>query len=98
MNRKRFLQFFHSLSFSRVVCTALVAMMAMSLAAQDTRTVTEPSFPAACTVLMANQTAGSLDETNFDTIRLQEALNSCAAGQAVELAAQDANNAFLIQP
>jgi hypothetical protein len=39
-----------------------------------------------------------LDEANFDTARLQQALNSCPAGQAVELAAQAGNNAFLIQP
>jgi hypothetical protein len=49
-------------------------------------------------VLAANQTAGSLDETNFDTARIQGALNSCPAGKAVELQTQDGKNAFLIQP
>jgi hypothetical protein len=102
MNRKRLLQSYRTPSFSRVVhfvvCIVLFALAAMSLIAQDTRTVTEPSFPPACTVLMANQAAGSLDETNFDTVRIQGALNSCAGGQAVELAAQDQSNAFLIQP
>jgi len=68
------------------------------LYAQDSRTVTEPSFPPPCTVLTANQVAGSLDETAFDTPRIQEALNSCPAGQAVELATDGDNNAFLIQP
>jgi len=102
MNRKRLLQSYRTPSFSRVVhfvvCIVLFALAATSLIAQDTRTVTEPSFPPACTVLMANQAAGSLDETNFDTVRIQGALNSCAGGQAVELAAQDQSNAFLIQP
>ena len=44
--------------------------------AQDSRNVTEPSFPPSCTVLMANQMAGSLNETSFDTARIQSALNS----------------------
>jgi hypothetical protein len=101
MNRKR-LQSYRTSSFNRIVhfavCGVLFALAATSLMAQDTRTVTEPSFPPACTVLTANQAAGSLDETNFDTVRVQAALNSCAVGQAVELAAQDHSNAFLIQP
>jgi polygalacturonase len=75
-----------------------LALLTPALWAQDSRTVSEPSFPPACTVLSANQIAGSLDEGNFDTARIQAALNSCAAGQAVELQTQDANNAFLIQP
>jgi hypothetical protein len=72
--------------------------LAPALCGQDSRTVTEPSFPPSCAVLAANQVGGSLDETNFDTVRIQEALNSCPAGQAVELQAQRGNNAFLIQP
>jgi polygalacturonase len=85
-----------------VLTTALAILMTTLLpelmSAQDSRTITEPSFPPACTVLTANQTAGSLDESNFDTARIQAALNSCPAGQAVELQAQAGNNAFLIQP
>jgi polygalacturonase len=76
----------------------LWVVLAPTLWAQDSRTVTEPSFPPACTVLTANQVASSLDEANFDTVRIQNALNSCPAGQAVELQAQGGNNAFLIQP
>jgi hypothetical protein len=76
----------------------LAALAPALLSAQDSRTVTEPSFPPACTLLTANQAVGSLDETNFDTTRIQAALNSCPAGQAVELQAQGGNNAFLIQP
>src|SRR5215471_11779292 len=76
----------------------LAALAPMLLHAQDSRTVTEPSFPPACTALTANQVAGTLDETNFDTSRIQAALNACPAGQAVELQSQGGNNAFLIQP
>lgn len=77
---------------------ALVLLLPAFLAAQDSRTVTEPTFPPTCTALTANQVAGSLDEANFDTSRIQTALNACPAGQAVELQAQSGNNAFLIQP
>ena len=49
----------------------LVIISAASLHAQDSRTVTEPSFPPACAVLRAHQVAGSLDETEFDTSRIQ---------------------------
>jgi polygalacturonase len=76
----------------------LAALVPVVLLAQDSRTVTEPSFPPPCTVLSAHQAAGSLDETNFDTGRIQAALNSCPGGQAVELQAQGGNNAFLTQP
>jgi polygalacturonase len=89
--------FFKHLSTITARSLLLVAL-APALWSQDSRTVTEPSFPPACAVLTANQVAGSLDEANFDTSRIQQALNSCAAGEAVELTAQGGNNAFLIQP
>lgn len=76
----------------------LVILPASLVHAQDSRTVTEPSFPPACSVLTANQIAGSLNEASFDTARMQTALNGCPAGKAVELAVQGNNNAFLIQP
>lgn len=78
--------------------TLLTIASSSSLSAQDSRTVTEPSFPPACTVLTANQASASLDETSFDTARLQTALNTCTIGQAVELATGSGNDAFLIQP
>jgi polygalacturonase len=82
----------------------LMLLMALSAATshgQDTRTVTEPSFPASCSVLQAQQAITNGEpssETTFDTGRLQAALNGCATGQAVELKPSGANNAFLIQP
>ena len=72
--------------------------------AQDSRTVTEPAFPAACAVLTAQLQSVNGDlpaaaESSFDTTRIQGAINACPAGQAVELAADaGGNNAYLIQP
>jgi len=64
----------------------------------DSRTVTEPTFPPVCTTLLAQQSAGSLNQSLFDTSRLQTAINNCAVGQAVELSPSGSNNAFLTQP
>jgi hypothetical protein len=64
----------------------------------DSRTVTEPTFPPVCTTLLAAQTAGSLNQSSFDTSRLQSAINTCPVGQAVELSPSGSHNAFLTQP
>jgi polygalacturonase len=64
----------------------------------DPRTLTEPTFPPACTVLVAQQASINLDRALFDTAALQAAIDSCPAGQAVELAASSDFDAFLIQP
>jgi len=69
--------------------------------AQDTRTVTQPSFPAAssiCTTLLAQQASGSLNQTLFDTTRIKTAVEHCGNGHAVELSASGSDNAFLTQP
>jgi uncharacterized protein (TIGR03437 family) len=82
------------------ILAALLAPCCLLLG-QDTRTVTEPTFPPACTVLAAQLSIGGGEpssETAFDTARMQSALNACPAGKAVELAASGGNNAFLIQP
>jgi hypothetical protein len=75
----------------------------LGMSAQDTRTVTEPVIPVACSVLAAQQgiTGGEpATETVFDTSRIQAALNAaasdCAAGSSVELTTSGENNAFLI--
>jgi len=64
----------------------------------DTRNVTEPTFPPVCTQLLAQQSASSLNQSLFDTTRLQNAINACPAGQAVQLSASGTNNAFLTKP
>jgi polygalacturonase len=50
---------------------------------QDLRKVSEPVIPQSCTVLTAARP--SIDEDKPDTARIQEALDKCPAGQAVEL-------------
>ena len=80
---------------------------ATAVATGDTRTVTEPSFPAVCTQLVASiadvngDIPSSVDTTNTnpDGARIQAALNACTTGQAVELSAGNAGaDAFLSGP
>lgn len=71
--------------------------------AQDTRNVQEPVIPAVCQILKANLTAsgGALaaaDEGKLDTARIQQALDRCAKGEAVELSSDGVKNAFLSGP
>ncbi len=86
----------------RLLVVMVVGGWALTAHAQDTRTVTEPKIPAACTVLKA-QLVGTkgidaADEEKLDTARLQKALDGCGRGKAVELAADGAHNAFLSGP
>jgi len=74
-----------------------------SLMAQDTRHVTEPVVPPACTVLSAQlvSTGDNLreaDEQKLDSPRIQKALDHCGQGKAVVLQADGAKNAFLSGP
>ncbi|MGC2817849.1 MAG: glycosyl hydrolase family 28 protein [Candidatus Acidiferrum sp.] len=73
--------------------------------AQDRRNVMQPKIPPACVSLMAgltavanNSTLAEADEQNPDTARIQQALDVCPAGRAVELKAGSAHNAFLSGP
>jgi len=80
-----------------LVCSVL------SLRAQDTRHVTEPRVPPACTVLQAQLSApGGLladaDERRPDTARIQGAIDHCAPGHAVELKPSGGNHIFLAGP
>jgi polygalacturonase len=81
---------------------ALLAF-ALPLAAQDTRTVTEPVIPPACTTLDAQikrvgTTLAPADEAKLDTERIQKAMDSCGKGKAVELRGGAAGDAFLTGP
>jgi polygalacturonase len=85
---------------------------AASLVAQDARTVKEPVLPPACITLKAalttaSATSGDIETRAFkagagqqglDTARLQQALDHCDKGKAVELVADGANAAFLTGP
>jgi polygalacturonase len=71
--------------------------------AQDRRHVVEPHIPRPCVVLKASLAAvdGVLPadaEENLDTARLQQALDNCAAGKAVELKANGSRQIFLSGP
>ncbi|MFP5209431.1 MAG: pectinesterase family protein [Acidobacteriota bacterium] len=77
--------------------------LAITLTAQDTRTVTEPRIPAACVTLKAriasaNGAIAATDERRLDTERIQEAIDHCASGKAVVLGAGGRKNVFLTGP
>jgi polygalacturonase len=81
----------------------LLCLPTLFLAAQDTRTVTEPALPPVCHTLKAQlsrngHSVAAADEAKLDTARVQQALDSCGKGQGVLLQAHDANNAFLSGP
>jgi polygalacturonase len=76
-----------------------IALITTAIAlAQDRRSVTEPSFPAPCVTLEARQREARIDETSLDTVRIQNALDHCAAGRSVVLQPSGTNNAFLAAP
>jgi polygalacturonase len=62
--------------------------------AQDTRTVTEPVLPPACAVLTGDAFA---PERN-DGARIQAAIDACAPGHAVVLAASNGKRSFVSGP
>ena len=97
----------YNFSFTSGTLTITAPAQAAAVATGDTRTVTEPVFPAVCTALNATLTSvnddlpASVDaaNTNPDGARIQAALNACTAGQAVQLSAGAAgSNAFLSGP
>ncbi len=93
--------FFRSLSIAALLLVVPVA--SQQLLAQDTRTVTEPVIPPTCVHLEARlqATAGHLaaaDEHALDTERIQQAIDRCPKGHAVELAPAANANAFLSGP
>lgn len=95
---------------ARATLACAVIAMATGVGAQDTRVVTEPVIPAACVrveakIVAAGEKIAEADETRADTTRIQEAIDKCKPGMAVELAtgvAKDAGakeaNAFLSGP
>jgi len=92
--------------FKVIRAVTLLACCSVSCAAfaQDTRTVTEPRIPPSCTMLTAQlvPTDGALaeaDESKLDTLRIQQAMDQCAAGHSVVLRPGAGRaNAFLSGP
>ena len=83
---------------------AAVSLCGVSAAyAQDMRHVVQPRIPSACVVLRARISAprGVLSpaaERHADTGRIQQAMDHCAAGQAVRLEADGDERVFLTGP
>jgi len=90
----------------RQLATALSAIALFYgpyVAAQDSRTVTEPVLPPICSSLDAQlsvngHSLAQADETKLDTARIQQALDKCGKGKGVILRAREASNAFLSGP
>lgn len=83
----------------------IAAALAAAASAQDTRNVKEPAFPKACVVVTAEiaamdggKTIAEAEEAKLDTARIQKAIDGCAKGQAVDLRAEGAKNAFVSGP
>jgi polygalacturonase len=93
---------------NRILALGLVSVCACAVHAQDTRKVTEPVIPPACTTLDASLTiAGTghsgaalaaADEGKLDTGRIQKAIDDCGKGKGVELRTKGEANAFLSGP
>jgi polygalacturonase len=84
-------------------CAPLLAPFCAPLFAQDTRTVTEPRVPPACTTLDAQLTSSgkslpAADETRLDTDRIQKALDACGTRHSVVLHKSGVHDAFLSGP
>ena len=86
------------------VAVALLTLC-VGLQGQDTRVVREPRIPPVCKILKAHLTRiggadgiAFADEFRADTQRIQNSINQCAAGQAVELAPDGKHGAFLTAP
>ena len=88
---------------SRSIFRFLPPVMALAaipaLRAQDTRNVTEPRFPQACVVLTARISAdkgvlSDAGERTPDTARIQDAIDHCEQGKAVELKPSGPRNIF----
>lgn len=85
--------------FIALIATAVVPAIvsAQTLATGDSRSVSQPSYPAVCQTLTAQFSSSqrSSPPSSDDTSRIQSALNSCAGtGKSVVLAASGSNNAF----
>jgi polygalacturonase len=77
------------------LATALAALALPAFVhAQDTRTVTEPVMPSACAVLTGDVFAAERD----DGPRIQAAIDACAPGHAVVLAASNGRRSFVSGP
>ena len=86
------------IAFTAATLLAFAATaIGQTLATGDSRSVSQPGYPAVCETLTAQFSTSqrSSPPSSDDTSRLQSALNSCAGtGKSVVLAASGSNNAF----
>ena len=82
------------------ISVILLLVLCAFAQAQDTRHVTEPKIPQVCKTLTAQLAApiAEADETKLDTVRIQQAIDACEPGRALELRAQRTQDAFLAGP
>jgi polygalacturonase len=78
----------------QLACAAALAALSAGAHAQDTRTVREPVAPPSCAVLAAAPASGQQN----DTARIQAAIDKCAPGHALHLAARGADAVFVTGP
>ncbi len=83
----------------------VTALAVGTLHAQDLRQVSEPVFPptalrlrARLVAVQGGRTLSARDESKLDTARIQNALNHCPPGRAVELVPDGVRKAFLSGP
>ena len=93
----------HNLVLKLAVSALWLGLVVSTSYAQDSRKISEPKFPQSCATLRARLSVtpdGVPDpaEEHLDTARIQEALDHCIAGRAVELTSDSTNNAFLTGP
>lgn len=76
---------------------ASLTLLSLPASAQDSRQVSEPRKPAVCSILIANQTQAEYSKA-VDAERIQNALDHCPQGQAVQLAANNEKDSFQSGP
>jgi polygalacturonase len=86
-----------------LVCVSVAGLLGLAAPAQDSRQVSEPKIPPACSILEATLAAksGILSDSNeqqADTQRIQDAIDACVTGKAVVLRAHGHHSVFLTGP
>jgi polygalacturonase len=96
-------------SAPRKSVSGMAILLCLALAgrahAQDQRNVLEPVIPAVCQTLSSSlaaienhTTLADSDEQKPDTARIQQAIDACPPGRAVELQSSGSHDAFLAGP
>ena len=92
-----------SILINRWWLPSVALLVATVTTAQDRRTIMEPVIPPVCRSLDAELSAtgkglAEADENRSDTARIQQAIDQCRAGTAVELRTSASRTAFISGP